>query len=126
MTLEIKTLQVNEEAAGNIVYVAVSGKLEKEDYEIFVPEMEGAIKQHGKIRLLFELRDFQGWSASAAWEDTKFGVKHFQDIERLAIVGDNKWEKGMAFIARPFTMAKVHYFDIAEWDEAERWLREGI
>ena len=126
MSLEIKTLQIKKEAAAKIVYIAVSGKLEKEDYELLVPEMERAIEQHGKIRLLFELLDFQGWSASAAWEDTKFGVKHFHDIERLAIVGDNKWEKGMAFIARPFTMAKVHYFDIAEWDEAERWLKEGI
>jgi len=126
MTLEIKTLQIKEEAAGKIVYVAVSGKLEKKDYEIFVPEVERAIEQHGKIRLLFELLDFQGWSVSAAWEDTKFGVKHFNDIERLAIVGENKWEKGMAFIAKPFTMAKVHYFDIAERDKAERWLKEDI
>ena len=126
MTLEIKTLQIKEEAAGKIVYVAVSGKLEKKDYEIFVPEVERAIEQHGKIRLLFELLDFQGWSASAAWEDTKFGVKHFKDIERLAIVGENKWEKGMALIAKPFTMAKVHYFYIAERDEAERWLKEDL
>lgn len=126
MTLEIKTLQIKEEAVRQIVYVTVRGKLEKKDYEIFVPEVERAIEQHGKIRLLFELLDFQGWSASAAWEDTKFGVKHFNDIERLAIVGENKWEKGMAFIAKPFTMAKVLYFDIAERDKAERWLKKDI
>ena len=126
MTCEIKTLQVNEEEAGKIVYVTVRGKLEKEDYETFVPELERGIEQHGKIRLLFELLDFHGWSVSAAWEDTKFGVKHFSDIERLAIVGENQWEKGIAFIAKPFTKAKVHYFDIAERDEAERWLKEGF
>jgi len=124
MPLKNKTLQIKEEAAGTIVCVAVSGKLNKQDYEIFVPEIERAIAQHGKIRLLFELLDFQGWSVSAAWEDTKFGVKHFNDIERLAIVGDKKWGKGMAFIAKPFTMAKVHYFDSAEREEAERWLKE--
>ena len=70
------------------------------------------------------MMDFHGWSASAAWEDTKFGVKHFNDIERLAIVGENQWEKGMAFITKPFTMAKVHYFDITEREAAERWLKE--
>jgi SpoIIAA-like len=126
MSLEIKMLQFKKEAAGKIVYVAVSGKLEKEDYEMLVPEMERAIEQHGKINLLFELLDFHGWSVGAAWEDTKFGVKHFNDIERLAIVGENKWEKGMVIFAKPFTTAKVRYFDIAERDEAERWMKEGL
>jgi hypothetical protein len=126
MSLEVKMLQIEKEVAAKIVYIAVSGKLEKEDYEVLVPEMERAIEKHGKIRLLFELLDFHGWSVGAAWEDTKFGVKHFNDIERLAIVGENKWEKGMAIFAKPFTTAKVHYFDIAERDEAERWIKEDL
>jgi hypothetical protein len=126
MSLEVKMLQIEKEVAAKIVYIAVSGKLEKEDYELLVPEMERAIEQHGKIRLLFKLLDFHGWSVGAAWEDTKFGVKHFNDIERLAIVGENKWEKGMAIFAEPFTTAKVRYFDIAERDEAERWMKEGL
>jgi hypothetical protein len=41
------------------------------------------------------------------WEDIKFDVKHFNDIERLAITGENKWEKGMAAFCKPFTTAKV-------------------
>ncbi len=35
------------------------------------------------------------------WEDIKFDMKHFADIERLAIVGESKWEKGMAVFRRP-------------------------
>ena len=126
MSLEVKILQIEKEAAGKIVYVAVSGKLEKEDYEVLVPEMERGIYQHGKVRLFLELLDFHGWSIGAAWEDTKFGVKHFNDIERLAIVGENKWEKGMAIFAKPFTTAKVRYFDIAERDESECWIKEDL
>ena len=37
---------------------------------------------------------FQGWDAGAAWEDLKFDLKHFGDIERLAMVGDKKWQHG--------------------------------
>ncbi|MDH5552887.1 MAG: STAS/SEC14 domain-containing protein, partial [Nitrosomonas sp.] len=64
------------------------------------------------------------WTASAAWEDTKFGVRHFSDIERLAIVGDKTWEKGMAYFCKAFTLAKVRYFDVSERDEAQAWARE--
>ena len=79
MSLEVKILQIEKEEAGKIVYVAVSGKLEKEDYEMFVPEMEREIEEHGKISLLFELLDFRGWSVGAAWEDLKAGTESAWD-----------------------------------------------
>ena len=56
----------------------------------------------------------------------KFDVKHFSDIERLAMVGDSKWESGMAKFCKPFTTAKVKYFDEAKLTEAETWISEGL
>lgn len=112
------------QTAGNVISMTITGKLEKEDYGIFVPEMERLIQEHGKIRLLMALVDFEGWSAGAAWEDTKFGVRHFNDLERLGIVGDRTWEKGMALFCKVFTTAKVRYFDHDELEEAKRWIRE--
>ena len=62
--------------------------------------------------MLIELRDFRGWTVGALWEDTKFGLFHFNDIERLAIVGDQQWEKTMAAFIKPFTAATIKYFDL--------------
>lgn len=124
MTLEIKTVEIEEEAPRNVVNVRLTGKLTREDYQVFVPEIEDRIKEHGKIRILLELADFHGWTAGALWEDTKFDLHHFNDIERLAIVGDKKWEKGMAVFCKAFTTAKIQYFDISEKDEARRWIHE--
>lgn len=53
-----------------------------------------------------------------------FGALHFNDIERLAIVGDKKWENAMALFVKPFTTAKVRYFNVSERDRAEQWIRE--
>lgn len=124
MTLEIKAVEIEEEAPRNVVNVRLTGKLTREDYQVFVPEIEDRIKEHGKIRILLELADFHGWTAGALWEDTKFDLHHFNDIERLAIVGDKKWEKGMAVFCKAFTTAKIQYFDISEKDEARRWIHE--
>jgi len=74
--------------------------------------------------MLIELLDFKGWSVGAMWEDTKFGLSHFNDIDRLAIVGDKQWEKTMATFIKPFTTAIVKYFDIGKLDAANAWISE--
>ncbi|MCB9917379.1 MAG: STAS/SEC14 domain-containing protein [Planctomycetes bacterium] len=118
------TLTVCESVDTNLIEVDITGKLEKADYDRFVPLAEASIEKHGKIRVLFIMRDFRGWTAGAMWEDIKFDVKHFKDIERLAMVGDKKWEKGMAMFCKPFTTATIRYFDLGDIDAAREWIGE--
>jgi len=117
-------LGLDLKAEGNILEVQVTGKLTKEAYQEFVPLVENMVGQHGKIRILFVMHDFHGWEAGALWEDIKFDMQHFKDIERLAIVGETKWEKGMSLFCKPFTTAKIQYFDVAQVDEARGWIGE--
>ena len=111
-------------SAGKLLHVKVTGKLTKEAYEAFAPVVDEQIEEHGKIRILFEMHDFHGWTAGALWEDLKFDFKHWKDIERLAIVGESKWEAGMAVFCKPFTSAKIQYFDHAKLDEAQAWIAQ--
>ncbi len=111
-------------AEGKRLHVKVSGKLNKEAYETFVPTVERLIQEHGKLRILMEMHDFHGWTAGALWEDMKFDFKHWSDIERLALVGESKWEQGMAIFCKPFTTAKVRYFDQTSLSDAEAWIAE--
>jgi SpoIIAA-like len=114
-------------SAGRILEVRVTGKLTKEAYQKFVPAVDAQVKEYGKLRILFVMQDFHGWTAGAMWEDLKFDLKHWKDIERLAIVGDKKWEKGMAAFCKPFTKASIRYFDVSQLDEAREWLSaEGV
>jgi len=116
---------VTEAPEGNVLEVRISGKLSEEAYKQFVPKTEALIQKYGKVRMLVELHDFHGWDAGALWEDFKFDLKHFNDLERLAIVGDSKWEKGMSVFCKPFTSASVRYFDISELAPAQAWIREA-
>ena len=116
--------KVDQNLDENLIKVKVNGKLTAEDYEVLVPQLDRMIARHGKIRILVELVDFHGWTAGALWEDTKFALRHFNDIERLAIVGDSQWEKGMAYFCKPFTGAEVKYFDHSKIDEARKWISE--
>jgi hypothetical protein len=118
-------LTIHEEQSGKIIEVSVSGKLTKENYQTFVPQVVKDIRENGKVRILFQMHDFHGWQAGALWEDIKFDMKHFADIERLALVGDKKWEKGMATFCRPFTTAKIRFFSPDEIETAKKWLQEN-
>ena len=119
-------VQLHEEVGGKVLAITLTGKLTKEDYAHFLPEIERLVRVHGKLRMLVRMHDFHGWTAGALWEDIKFDFKHFRDTERLALVGERSWERGMAAFCKPFTTAKVRYFDIGESSEADAWIHEDL
>ena len=103
----------------------MSGKLHDEDYKKFVPIVDAEIAKEGKVNFLAQLEDFHGWDLHALWDDVKFATTHCTKIKRIAMVGDRSWEKWMATVCKPFTMAKVRYFDTAEIEAAKAWLGEA-
>ena len=120
------SVDLREEAGGKVLEIKLSGTLTKEDYEHFVPEVDRLIRQHGKVRMLVQMHDFDGWSSGAWWQDLKFDLKHFSGLDRLALVGDRKWEPGTAPFCKPFTWGDVRYFNEDEASQASNWINEGI
>ncbi|MCA9085307.1 MAG: STAS/SEC14 domain-containing protein [Planctomycetaceae bacterium] len=118
------SFEITEAAVGNVVEVHATGKLTRDVYETLVPITEEKIREHGKIRILFIMHDFHGWTVGAAWDDFLFDLRHFNHLERLAIVGETKWEKGMSIFCRPFTTAKIKYFDHTDIAKAREWIEE--
>jgi hypothetical protein len=118
-------IQLSEENGGKVLVVHAIGKLVKADYPHFVAEFERLVQKPRRQHVLFDMTEFHGWDVGAAWEDLKFGVKHFADIDRLAMVGDKKWHHGMAVFFKPFTKAVTRYFDETESAEARKWLEES-
>jgi hypothetical protein len=65
---------LSETNGGKVLEVQVSNKVTHDDYQRFVPAFERLVKQHGKIRVLFEMAGFHGWEAGALWDDIKFDL----------------------------------------------------
>ncbi|HTN76213.1 MAG TPA: STAS/SEC14 domain-containing protein [Pirellulaceae bacterium] len=108
-----------------ILAFKLTGRLHDEDYKLFVPLIDEASKS-GKVRVLAQFHDFHGWDMHALWDDIKFSTTHCTKIERIALVGESKWEEWMAKVCKPFTMAKIQYFDSSKIDDAWKWLSEGL
>ena len=111
-------------SSGKVIGFVLSGKLRDEDYKTFVPQVESILAREGRARLLALFHEFHGWDLHAVWDDMKFSAQHYSDIERIALVGDQKWEAWMAKICKLFTKAAVKYFDVGDTELAWAWLHE--
>ena len=117
------TAHVDKIVHGKLLEVDLHGTLTREDYEKLGPSIESLIHQQGKIHVMVTMHEFDGWDAGALWEDVKWETKHFNDIERLAIVGEENWHKWMVGFCNAFTTAEVRYFTFSQLDSAYTWLR---
>jgi hypothetical protein len=69
------------------------------------------------------MEDFHGWKPVAVWDDFRFGTAHRKHIERIAMVGEKKWQEWLAKIGSIFIPERVRYFGLGNLDSAERWAR---
>lgn len=114
------------EPEGNVLLIEASARLTVKDYEeVFIPKIEQLIRQYGKIKIVFYLNDtFTGWEAGAVWDDAKFGLKHNQDVERVALVGGPRWVAWLTKVSALFLHAKVKTFDGTCLQEAIAWTKQ--
>lgn len=116
-------IQIIEPTYGNLIATRASGKLTREDYEKVLPALEKLEAKYSKIRWFFEMApDFDGWSIEAAAKDLKFDLSHAKQLEKVAMVGDKKWEEWLTKLMKPFTTAEVKFFESSKIEEAQIWI----
>lgn len=116
-------IEIEEYDGGRTIEVIANGKLEREDYQQFVPHFEKRLEEFGEIGILFVMKDFDGFAMWALWEDIKFEWNHYDDIARLAMVGDSDWKDWMSKFCKPFLKSEIEDFPTEEIDQARAWVR---
>jgi hypothetical protein len=111
----------------NIMGFRIQGKLTEADYlNVLAPDIEQGIAHHGKIRVLFQMEKFEGWTVGGAWEDLILGPK-FVSVEKLAVVVDETWDEWMTWLFRIFTAltrTETQFFRVERLTEAWEWIRK--
>ncbi len=109
---------------GTSVYrLTVSGVLRKSEAEKIQSVAAQEIARAGKVRLLFILEGFQGWERGADWGDLHFYETYGQNVERIAVVCEEKWrEQALMFLLADMRKAPVRHFQPTETDQARAWL----
>jgi hypothetical protein len=112
------------ESAGDLVCLKAAGKLTDADYKDMMPRLEAVIAEHGGLRVYVDLTEFDGWDWRAAWDDVAFGIKHWSEISKIALIGDAAWETLATRIADKIMPADVRNFAADGAGEALDWIRE--
>src|SRR5438132_6339307 len=114
-------LEIIEGLPGNVVGIAVSGRLTMQDcQDVLVPAMQKSLKRHEKIRLYYELNSrFPG----AAWDELDLGLEHASRCERVAIVTDIGWVRLTVKALRFLIPGEIRVFATIQADEGRAWIR---
>jgi SpoIIAA-like len=108
---------------GKLVQLKIRGMLKKPDYDRIIQIAKEAIVREGKIRALVIAEAFEGWEQSGDWGDVSFMMEEGQQIEKIAIVGDEKWrDDAFAFTAKGFRPTAIEFFPASRLNEARSWL----
>jgi hypothetical protein len=107
----------------NVLRLDVDGTLLRRDLDACEQPVLDEVQRSGGVRLLFVLRDFEGWDAHDDWRDLSFYVTYGDAIERIAIVADPRWrDLSLMFASADLRKAPVEYFAPDAIAEAREWL----
>ncbi len=117
-------LTIMPQSHDNVLGVQGTGKVTDHDYlNILIPQLEEVLKKYGKARFLYYLDEgFAGWEMGAMWEDAKFGLRHKDDFEKIAVVGGPKWVAWGTRLFSHFMEGQVKIFPPEELQAAWDWL----
>jgi SpoIIAA-like len=110
----------------NLYRLDVGGVLSKDDLDRVQEHLLKEMDRTGirTVRLLVVLEDFEGWdSRSSNWNDLTFYVKHGDRLERIAIVGNERWrDHALMFAAADLRRGPVEFFASDAMSDARAWL----
>ena len=110
---------------GNRYRVDVSGILRKSEMEKAQAMIVQEIARVGNVRMVFVLDQFKGWEKGPDWGDMRFYETYGEHIERIAIVGEEKWrDDALMFALAGLRKAPTRFFPPAEVERARVWLAE--
>jgi hypothetical protein len=107
----------------NIVGFELSDTLTEDDYDAFVSDLRHELEAHTTTRLFLEIDGVDEWSPAEQWEELALDIRHVQDLDKVAVVGDDLWEPLMDKIELLFPMSQIQVYDDADREEALSWIR---
>lgn len=103
------------------VELGIDGKIHEHEYLEIVHHIEKKIEEWGSVNLLENIHSFDGFELGAFWDNIKFGMKHFKDIQKFAVVTDKKWIRTVKEWANPITTLDIKTFHREDLIEARAW-----
>lgn len=121
--LEDSLGSIHLESEGNVIVAKLMGKLEPSTYDLANDEIAQMMGRLDHVRLLLDLREFDGWSGLAALGDHLSLIREYRHRpERIAVVGDTAWQRLAEKVMSRFVNAKARFFEGDDYEGAKAWV----
>lgn len=107
----------------NIIGIHVSDTLTEDDFDALVSKLRHKLKAHTTARVFFEVDDVEGWEPEERWEEFGLDIRHVQDVDKVAVVGDDVWDPLMEKVEVLFPTSLIHTYEDDDREEALEWIR---
>jgi hypothetical protein len=108
----------------NILYTIVSEEITKDDFSQIESNVDRLFHNFTKVSWYYEMRNFEGWEFKTFFHASKYTLKHNDLFQKIAMVGEKKWQEWMTDLMKPFASAQVHFFESDDKEEAKKWIAE--
>jgi hypothetical protein len=115
-------LSTMERSTDKILGYTISGDMTKADFQTLVPVLSSVIAAQGSVSVLFDLTGFEREKLTALGSDVDFGQQFQGKIDKIALVGDKKWEHHITKLAQPLDAKESKFFETD--DDAWAWLAD--
>ena len=114
--------EITDVSAGIITF-KISGTLQQTELAEAQKMAAEVIRKQGKVRFLVLVENFAGVAKTGNWGDISFSTANDPFIEKMAIVGDKKWEDvALLFTSKGIRRVLIEYFSPADLARAQAWL----
>lgn len=118
-------IEVNENPDKGILALRISGKLTQEELDNLVPSLEKYSSSSDHPHLLMIMEDFKGWEdAATLWKDLQMDSKYIGHFDRIAVVGEKKWQEWGTKLVDPITSEELKFFSIEQAEDAWNWAED--
>jgi hypothetical protein len=118
--------EIIEKRAGHLT-LRVSGRLKRKDLSQAERVAIEVMRSGGKVRFFLLLAEnFEGWDPVGDWGDLTFQSRFDEQIERIAIVGEKRWQQlAEAFVGKGLRSVDIRYFTPNQAAVARAWIASG-
>jgi hypothetical protein len=116
-------IEIQEGKSPETLEIKIMEKVSEADLDHLIPVMKAHIAETADPRLLLIMEEFGGWDSVGAFlDELNMEANYLQKYNRIALVGDQPWEKWMTKIRNIVTAHEIKFFPAASIQHARKWL----
>jgi hypothetical protein len=113
------------DVSDRVVTFRITGQLTYSEFAAAQEHATDLIRRQGKMRFLVLVENFIGTAKAGNWGDLSFQAQNDPFIEKIAIVGDQKWEDlALLFTGKGVRPVAIEYFPPADLEKARTWVAD--